>query len=164
MKQKKYSVLYPYEFIYPIAFCIAISGLILYFYFRLINGGSNGVRESSLGDLFPIPILMVLAIFILLYMGCRWVRYDDSGVYYKDLKNYYFIPWEKIKYVKLTVNNWEKIGKGSYIVISTDSYALQNTDFRASRDGFIVMKYRISALDIIKKYYKGDIVRGVSKK
>ena len=57
-----------------------------------------------------------------------------------------------------------KIGRGSYIVIATDSYALQYTDFRASREGFIVLRYRMSALDIIKKHYDGDVIRAVADK
>ncbi len=165
MKSKKYTSLYLYEIIYPVIFCITVITLILYFYFRLQKGSDTvNVAASTPGELFPIPIITLLMLFIILYMGCRWIYFNDEGIKYKDLKNNYFIPWDQVKYVKITLNNWQKVGKGSYIVIATDSYALQYTDFRASRDGFIVLKYRLSALDIIKKHYNGDIIRAVPEK
>ena len=161
MKRKRYTSLYLSESLFLILFFAAIITVQIIFYIRYIDG-TDKVRSSTPGDLLPSGILLILIVFVVLYMLCRFVCFDDKGVYYKHLKKSYFIPWEDVRYVKITLNANDKVGFGSYIVIATDQYALQYTDFRASRENFIVLRYRISALDFIKKHYNGEIIRAGS--
>lgn len=158
MKPKKYTALYLYEIIYPILFCIAIIAMLIYFYIRLRKGTEN-VAPSSIVDLIAIPIFIALIAFIILYMYYRFITFNDNGVYYKDLRKSFFIDWKNVNYIKITLNGNQKIGIGSYIVISSDQYTLQYTDFRATREDFIVLRYRRSALNIIKKNCDGVIVK-----
>ena len=163
MKQKRYTSLYLSESLYLVLFFSAIIVVQIVFYIRYIDG-TDKVRPSAPTDLLPSAILLCLIVFVILYMFYRFVLFDEKGVRYKDIKKSYFISWSDVHYVKITLNANGKIGRGSYIVIATDSYALQYTDFRASREGFIVLRYRMSALDIIKKHYDGDVIRAVADK
>lgn len=163
MKRKKYTSLYLSESLYLILFFAAIIIVQVVFYIRYENG-TDKIEPSTPTDLIPSALFLCLIVFVVLYMLYRFVLFDDKGVYYKSIKNRYFIAWSDVHYVKITLNSNGKVGHGSYIIIATDSYALQYTDFRASREGFIVLRYRISAIDVIKKYYSGDIVRASSKK
>ena len=174
MKPKKYTVLYLSESVFPIFFCVAIIALEFMFYFRLLGGGkldaaeavatgATNVASSSLLDLFPVPFFIAGIVFVVLYMLYRFVILDDNGVTYKDIKKKYFIPWENIRYVKITFNANNVVGRGSYVILSTDAYPLQHTDFRASREDFIVLRYRRSVIKHIKGHYDGEITRASSK-
>ena len=163
MKKRVYTSLYLLELLYPILFCVAIIVLQLMFYIRLLDG-TDKVAPSAPVELLIIIVMLALIVFIVLYMLWRFVSFDDKGVYYKDIRKSYFIPWENVHYVKITFNGNQKIGRGSYIVITSSQYSLQYTDFRASREDFVVVRYRISALDIVKKHYDGEIIRAASIK
>lgn len=158
MKRKKYTSLYLSESIYLILFFTAIIVAQIVFYVRYIDG-TDKIDPSTPTDLIPSVLFFFLIIFVVLYMLYRFVSFDNNGVCYKSLRKKYFIAWSDVHYVKITLNANGKVGRGSYIVIATDSYALQYTDFRASRDGFIVLRYRISAIDVIRKHYSGDIIK-----
>ncbi len=158
MKRKVYTSLYLSEILYPILFCIAVMVVQLMFYFRLMDD-TEKVQESNSLELMPVFVMFGLMVFFILYMLCRVVIFDEKGISYRYFKKKYYIGWDDVQYVKLSLNNYDKIGLGSYIVISNSPYPAQHTDFRASRDGFIVLKYRRSALSIIKKHYNGEIIK-----
>ena len=160
MKRKIYNTLYIWEILYPILFCVGVIVLQLSFYFRLQdNTQYDEVQKSTPLELFPAFIMFGLIIFFVVYMLLRFVIMDDNGVRYRYLKKDYFIKWEDVKYVKVSLNSYDKVGYGSYLVIATNPYPLQHTDFRASTEGFVVMKYRRSALKLVEKHYTGEIIR-----
>ena len=160
MKRKIYNTLYIWEILYPILFCVGVIVLQLSFYFRLQdNTQYDEVQKSTPLELFPEFIMFGLIIFFVFYMLLRFVIMDDNGVRYRYLKKDYFIKWEDVKYVKVSLNSYDKVGYGSYLVIATNPYPLQHTDFRASTEGFVVMKYRRSALKLVEKHYTGEIIR-----
>ncbi len=163
MKEKKFTSLYLSETITPIIICSLFIILNLVFFFRLLDGAPT-INASSLLDLVPIPIFLGVILLVVLYMLCRFITLNDAGVTYKDLKYSYHIPWEEVKYVKITLNSNGKLGRGSYIIIATAQYSLQYTDFRACRDGFIVFRYREPIIDYIKHHYDGEIFKAVPSK
>ncbi len=158
MKKKIYTSLYLWELFYPILFCSAVIAVQLMFYFRLENG-TDQVQASTPLELFPAFLMLLLIVFLVLYMVCRIVTFDSNGIKYTHLKQSHFIRWEDVQYVKITLNSNDHIGYGSYLVIATEQNPVTHSDFRASREGFIVLRYRPSALNIVKQHYKGDIVR-----
>lgn len=158
MKRKVYTSLYLSEILYPILFCVAVIVVQLMFYFRLLHN-TQEVQASTPAELFPVFVMFALMIFFILYMLCRIIVIDDTGIRYKYFKKNFFIAWDDVKYVKISLNNNDKVGFGSYLVIATSPYPLQHTDFRASQEGFIVFKYRRSALSVIEKHYNGEIIR-----
>lgn len=157
-KPKKYTVLYIFELLYPIVFGLGIVALLLMFYFRLMDD-TEKVQHSSPLELMPAVVMLGAVVFFILYAACRVVTLDDDGVHYRDLRHKYFLPWEDVKYVKITYNGNDKVGRGSYMVLSSDQYPIQHSDFRASQSDFIVFRYRISALSHISEHYKGEIIR-----
>lgn len=158
MKRRIYTSLYLSEILYPILFCIAVIVVQLMFYFRLLDR-TEVVQKSTPLELLPAFVMFLLAIFFVLYMLCRFIVMDENGIRYKYFKKNYFIAWDDVKYVKISLNNNDKVGFGSYLVIATFPYPLQHTDFRASQEGFIVFKYRRSALSVIEKHYLGEVIR-----
>lgn len=158
MKRRIYTSLYLSEILYPILFCIAVIVVQLMFYFRLLDR-TEVVQKSTPLELLPAFVMFLLAIFFVLYMLCRFIVMDENGIRYKYFKKNYFIAWDDVKYVKISLNNNDKVGFGSYLVIATSPYPLQHTDFRASQEGFIVFKYRRSALSVIEKHYSGEVIR-----
>ena len=160
MKRKIYNSLYLSEILYPILFCVGVIVLQLTFYFRLQNNTQyDEVQKSTPLELLPAFVMFGLMIFFIFYMLLRFVTMDDNGVRYRYFKKNYFIPWADVKYVKVSLNSYDKVGYGSYLVIATDPYPLQHTDFRASTEGFIVLKYRRSAMKFVEKHYNGEVIR-----
>lgn len=158
MKRRVYTSLYLSEILYPILFCVAVITVQLMFYFRLLYR-TEVVQKSTPLELLPAFVMFCLMLFFVFYMLFRIVVLDDDGICYKYFKKKYFIAWDDVKYVKISLNNNDKVGFGSYLVIATSPYPLQHTDFRASQDGFIVFKYRRSALSVIEKHYSGEIIK-----
>ncbi len=159
MNRKKYTTLYLTESIYPIVFLIAMIVLEFVFYFRLLADESQAASTPL--ELLPIVLFLGGIVFVVLYMLFRFVEFSDEEITYRDLKNKYSLRWEDVQYVKITLNGNNRIGRGSYIVIANSPYTLQHTDFRSSRDGFMVLKYRPSVLSIVKKHYNGEIIHAV---
>lgn len=158
MKRRVYTSLYLWEILYPILFCVAVIVVQLVFYFRLLDNTVD-VQKSNPLELLSVFVMFGLMIFFVLYMLCRTVTFDENGMRYKYFKKEHFIAWEDVQYVKISLNNYDKIGVGSYIVVATSPYPLQHTDFRASQEGFIVLKYRRSAMSLIEKHYNGEVIR-----
>ncbi len=160
---RRFSVLYKTEYVSYIVFCLAIIAAQIFFYIYYKDGTSR-IPPSSPEDLIPSIFMLGLMIFVIQYLAKRTIIMDNIGVTYKTVKNQYHIDWKDVKYVKVTLNSNDRVGRGSYIVIAEAEYALQYTDFRAARDGFIVMRYRNSILEEIKKHYDGDVFRATAKK
>ena len=157
MKQRrKFTVLYPSESLAPLILSVVCVALLIFFYIRNLNIDSEA---ASIGvELLPAFVFAAFAVFVVLYMLMRTITIDEEGLHYKSLNRAVFLSWNDVHYVKITKNSNGKYGRGSYIVVATYPYASEFTDFRACSDGFIVLRKRRRAIELIQKYYKDEII------
>ena len=156
MKQKeKFTVLYPSEILAPLIFCFVSIALLIWYYIRNLYLDSEAASMRI--ELVPVIILILFAIFIVLYMF-RTIAIDKKGIQYKSFRKEIVLSWDDVHYVKITKNSNGSFGRGSYIILATFPFASEYTDFRANSEGFIVLRNRRRAIKSIQEHYVGEII------